>query len=156
MLALALASGCATPQGSDELFGYFIPAPVPEHDNYLAGEVARQLASLLPPASTRIELRQPCRDAFGQSLINQLRNKGYAVREASVAEARSDKDTARQGEGPPPLGATPLNYVVDAIESPALYRVTLRFGDQSLSRAYQPRGTALQPVGAWMRRERPL
>jgi hypothetical protein len=46
-----------------------------------------------------------------------------------------------------------MNYIVDFMDSPVMYRVTVHFGDHSISRAYQPKGKLVQPAGDWVRRE---
>ena len=63
LLVLALG-GCAT----SSPYGNFVNPPVAVDQEPLAGEAAKQLAALWPPARTRFALQQPTPDAFGAAL----------------------------------------------------------------------------------------
>lgn len=145
LFTAAISSGCGTTPRYNDSFGYFNPTPVLEHDKYLAVDAAKRLTALLPPATTKLQLRQPPKDTFGQSLIELLRSKGFALHEGKSEEL------AEKGASTP--DSTPLNYVIDFMDTHAMYRVTVQVGGQTLSRAYQPKGKLIQPAGDWIRRE---
>ena len=129
LLSLALG-GCATNQ-----YGNFIPTAVDQRQ--LAHEAVQQLITIWPPAKTRLEFKQPTPDIFGQTLVRELREQGYAVLEYSPAN--------------PTIGSTesyPLSYLLDQSDN-SLIRLMLFIGDQSIGRMYE--GTA--PVGNWVKRE---
>lgn len=152
--ALLAISGCGTSDRSTSPFGYFNPVPVPEFDQYLAEDAAKKLTALLPPATTKLDLLQPCQDAFGKSFVSLLRAKGYAVQESTNSTAdKQERAPATASSSNTALGSIPINYLLDTIDTPVLYRLTLRIGDQSLSRAYQPQGASIHPASAWIRRE---
>ena len=149
LLCVLGLAGCATPPTP---YGNFIGQAPAGYERTLAEDAARQLAAVYPPAATRFEVRQATPDGFGRQLMASLRTKGYAVREAGPTSVATG--AAARGE----TGATaatgpvlPLQYVLDR---PAdLVRVTLMIGDQSLTRAYLAQNGALQPAGAWVRKE---
>lgn len=145
LLAATLSTGCGTTSRMDSSFGYFNPTPVSEHDEYLAEDAARQLTVLLPPAATKLELLQHPSDRFGESLVSLLRGKGFALQEG--------KSNAPSFKAQNALDSTPMSYIVDFMDAPVMYRVTVHFGDHSISRAYQPKGKLVQPAGEWVRRE---
>ena len=76
LLALALSS-CATTRSQ---YGNLVESAVLDQE-MLATDAAQQLATLHAPARTRLELRQPATDPFGQALVRTLRNKGFALLE---------------------------------------------------------------------------
>lgn len=155
--ALTLA-GCATTAP----YGNFIPPAVAVDPQPLAAEASRQLAALWPPARTRFELQQATPDAFGAALVGELRAAGYAVLEASptAASAAGATDEAQDaapadpaaGFMPTPV-ARPLGYVLDHDAGSGLYRLTLRVGSQSLTRAYREQDRSLVAAGYWVRKE---
>ena len=119
-------------------------------DEFQKNDAVKQLVAVYPPASTRFDLQHATPDAFGSSLVESLRAKGYALLEfkpaapASAASAATDA-TATAGK--------PLRYILDQAES-NLYRVTLLVGNQSLTRAYSAaQNGTLYPAGAWVRKE---
>ena len=151
--ALTLA-GCATTAP----YGNFVPPAVAVDPQPLAAEATRQLAALWPPARTRFELQQATPDAFGAALVGELRAAGYAVLEASptMASAAGATDAApadpSAGFMPTPV-ARPLGYVLDHDADSGLYRLTLRVGRQSLTRAYREQDRSLVAAGYWVRKE---
>jgi hypothetical protein len=143
--------GCTTPQLST--YGNFTQsAPAAMHQT-VADDVVKQLVVLYPPATTRLDLQQATPDAFGSRLVESLRIRGYALLEfkpgsKTAASPDMGMDTNRAaGTG------KPLRYILDQFDA-NLYRLTVRVGDQSLTRAYAPaQGGTLRPAGAWVRKE---
>ncbi|MBB1602620.1 MULTISPECIES: TrbH Mating pair formation protein [Burkholderiales] len=147
LLVVGLA-GCATTAPST--YGNFTQSAPAAFNQTMADDAAKQLVAVYPPASTRFDLQHATPDAFGSSLVESLRAKGYALLEfkpaapASAASAATDA-TATAGK--------PLRYILDQAES-NLYRVTLLVGNQSLTRAYSAaQNGTLYPAGAWVRKE---
>jgi hypothetical protein len=136
LCALGLAGCAATPAP----YGNFVREGPAGYDRTVAEDGVRQLAAIYPPANTRFELQQPTPDAFGKLLTASLRAKGYAVRESAAS-----------GSAATAAPALPLRYVLD--QASGLYRITLHVGSQSLTRAYLAQNGALQPAGAWVRKE---
>lgn len=155
MLAL-LMSGCVTTTPAP--YGNQLPANGPSQDR-LADDALTQLVKLYPPAHVRLELQQVATDAFGASLLKGLRDRGYAVLEFDPrgAKAASSAVMAAQGSsGTKPVPgsqALPLRYVLDEVGSPDLYRLTLKIGNHSLTRAYLPKDGVLVPAGYWASQE---
>ncbi len=108
----------------------------------ISTDTVNRLVSLYPPASTRFHIKQNVKDHFGLSLVESLRQKGYSIDESSTSAA-STKGTQN----------VTLNYVVDEPIKGTLYRITLRVGQQSLSRAYRIKKGTLTPSGFWVRKE---
>lgn len=134
LLFIACTAGCATTH-----FGNY--AVVSQGINQtMAQDAANRLAALYPPAHTRFRLMQPTKDAFGVSLVQLLRKKGYSVVESTSKGASA--------------AGLSLRYVVDASSKHILHRVTLIIGAQSLSHAYVLKNDVLHPVGVWVRQER--
>lgn len=155
LVALALG-GCATTAP----YGNFVHSPVAVDQQPLAGDAARKLAALWPPAKTRFELKQPTPDAFGTALVGNLRAAGYAVLEygptkASVAGSAAHEEAPADPAGAvtPTMAALPLRYVLDHDAGTGLYRLTLWVGTQSITRPYLDQNRTLIPAGYWVRKE---
>lgn len=154
--AVVCLAGCVTTSPiAGGAYGNFISNAPATHEKQLADDAARQLRLLYPPASTRLDLRQPSADAFGRQLVEALRSQGYALQEMlpAAGEPAASSATAPATMAAHPTAGMPFNYVLDAIASPKLYRVTLILGSQTLTRAYVPQSEAVRPAGAWVRRE---
>lgn len=155
LVALALG-GCATTAP----YGNFVQPPVTVDQQQLAGDAAKQLAALWPPAKTRFELQQPTPDEFGAALVGNLRAAGYAVLEYAPPKAAGTRPaTADQQAGEPvavampTTAALPLRYVLDHDAGTGLYRLTLLIGSQSITRPYLEQNRTLIPAGYWVRKE---
>ena len=139
LLAMALA-GCA----STAPYGNFATHPPAGLEERIAADTVKQLVALYPPARTRFHLGQPTPDAYGSALVEALRAKGYALVEVK---------TSPQETAPATAPGLSLHYVLDAVASPNLYRVTVMVGQKSLSRAYLAQNNRVAPAGAWVRKE---
>lgn len=108
----------------------------------ITNDSVKRLVSLYPPAHTRFHIKQSVKDAFGLSLIESLRQKGYSLNESSMSGAsiQGARDVV-------------LYYVLDEPVKGALYRVTLVLGQKSLSRAYKIKNGVITPLGFWVRME---
>jgi hypothetical protein len=144
-------AGCAT----SELpaYGNFTQSAPAAMEQTLADDAVKQLAALYPPATTRLDLQQATPDAFGSRLVESLRAKGYALLEfkpgAKTAALPATPTATDRAAG----AGKPLRYIVDQFDA-NLYRLTVRVGDQSITRAYAPaQGGTLRPAGAWVRKE---
>lgn len=144
--AMAALGGCATPSP----YGNFVRNAVASFEQTIAADAARQVAAIHPPANTRVDLRQATPDAFGTSLVQALRARGYAVSEQGRPLQASTRPATASAPVAPGL---PMRYVLDHAGGPDLYRVTLSIGDQSLARAYLMRNGTAHPAGAWVRKE---
>lgn len=145
MLGLA---GCAA---SPAPYGNFVHEGPAGYDRTVAEDGVRQLAAVYPPANTRFDLQQATQDAFGKRLTATLRAQGYAVRESAASPIAQSAAARGEGSAATAAPALPLRYVLD--QASGLYRVTLHVGSQSLTRAYLAQNGALQPAGAWVRKE---
>ena len=141
MLLTGLLSGCATVPKEPT------PSPVSvELGKSLASDAVTQLQTLYPPAHTTINIEQAAlkTDSFGNALVVQLREKGYAVQII---------DPKQPGTA---VAGLPLHYTVD---TPAarwyigLYRVQLVVGKATLTRAYSEANNTAMPAGAWAKLE---
>lgn len=140
-LLLVGLAGCATNQP----YGNFAQNSPASYDQKMADDAVAQLVAVYPPASTRFDLLQLTPDAFGASLVESLRAKGYALLEF--------KPAAEAATATPTAGSLPLRYVLDQAPSSNLYRVTLLVGSQSLTRAYVEQDGSVFAAGAWVRKE---
>lgn len=138
IVTLATVSGCTATRESS-----ITQAPV-ALTQIIAQDSAKQLAALYPPARTRLELKQSSTDVFGRSLVDSLRQKGYSLAEAGTNEQHSTTKAASE---------VPLTYVMDNPIKNSLYRVSIRVGGQSISRAYILKNGQLNPVGFWVNQE---
>lgn len=152
LVALALG-GCATTAP----YGNFVQPPVTVDQQQLAGDAARQLAALWPPAKTRFELQQPTPDEFGAVLVANLRAAGYAVLEYAPQKTSGAAPDQKAGEPvavvTPTTAALPLRYLLDHDADTGLFRLTLLVGSQSITRPYLAQNHALVPAGYWVRKE---
>lgn len=140
LLITGLLSACAiTPRVS----GAAASASVPDGVGSVAADAVQFLQRRYPPGSTHWTLARPARDGFGVALVDSLRRQGYAVQEATASRGKPQ---------PAPAGPT-LDYVFEPVDT-GVYRLTLRIGTRSLSRAYMAAGDGrMQPAGAWSHRE---
>ena len=135
-LLLCLSTACASARTT----GSFVDRPATQAMRALAGDAARQLALLYPPASTQLSLRGRLDDEFGRALVTELRGHGFAVAEAT------------------PRGSQlAIAYVVDDIAQ--LYRVLLYVRSSTrnitLARVYAYRDASLRAASTWTQQERP-
>lgn len=156
LCCLAFA-GCGTSRtDTSRSLGDYSRGTSPAQIAKLAADAARQLSLLSPPAATRLEFTQTTADSFGKSLVEALRARGYAVNEQAAQTSAGVRPSPSARAAPPT--ATPderlrIGYLVDQIPEPAIVRVTLFVGKQSVTRGYLARGEAMHPVGAWLRKE---
>lgn len=134
--ALVCLAGCAS-----KPYGNYASQADAMVSRVMVADTVAQLAAILPPARTRFSVIQETPDRFGQSLVASLRNRGYAVMEYPASAEQ------------PARGALPLSYVVDSPADAAVFRVTVRVGRQTLSRAYAARPEGVYPAGVWSRKE---
>ncbi|MGL5336512.1 MAG: hypothetical protein ACRC9R_10300 [Enterovibrio sp.] len=144
-------AGCA-PQLQ---FGNFIEKQSVLDQEQLAHDTIKKIIELYPPGKTRFELQQPASDRFGLALVGGLRERGYAVLEFSCEQDKSainplEKESAPKRSEP---AALPLFYVVDQLAGTDLYRVIIKAGNNSLSRAYLQKNDGAAPAGSWAFKE---
>ena len=120
----------------------------------IAEDAVDQLVTLYPPAHTRLQIKQPTPDVFGQALTRQLRQHGYALIEFN---RRADKSRRQQSDNQALQNNNshiePLHYVFDRFVDTELYRVTLFLGSQSLTRAYSKEKGKTVAAGHWVHRK---
>ncbi|OJW51133.1 MAG: hypothetical protein BGO67_12455 [Alphaproteobacteria bacterium 41-28] len=152
LLTLTIA-GCAT-----DPYGNFVPSVNFDQQKLLtrelAGDAVKQLAVLYPPAKTRLEMKQITSDAFGITLVNTLREHGYALKEFNTEEVKSQTFKSQtfnaQASTSPAL---PLRYILDQADDSNLVFITLFVEDQSITRPYRIQNDSLTPAGNWVRKE---
>ncbi|MGL5292117.1 MAG: hypothetical protein ACRC9T_09365 [Vibrionaceae bacterium] len=153
-------AGCA-PQLQ---FGNFIEKPAVLDQELLASDTIKKIIELYPPGKTRFELQQPVPDLFGLALVRGLREHGYAVLEFSpeISRIAEHKPSANSKSYPLDRGhvpartepvTLPLHYVVDQLAGTELYRVSIKAGNNSLSRAYLQKSAGTAPAGSWAFKE---
>jgi hypothetical protein len=105
MATVFLSVGCAT-QGQR---GFYTKALSPTQSAEMAGDTAREMVALYPPASTYLALKQPTADPFGTALVGQLRNKGYALADEATTSKNQAKAAVMTAVG------ADFGYVVDRL-----------------------------------------
>jgi len=156
IVLLTLLTACASrsEQTSAE-YGNFVDQQPRAYGIKLADDAVLQLMAAYVPARTTFELQQKTPDAFGQHLVETLRDKGYAVQEQNrvndnyASPPAPEHGTAKKTA---PAGLE-LKYIVDRVGSPSLYRLTMLVGGKSMTRAYLEQDGALKAAGAWVRKE---
>ena len=138
LLTMAGLEGCVSAE-----YGNFTAQAPHTLNTTLLTDTVKQLEALYPPASIQLNIGQAIEnnDSFGAGLIATLRNHGYAVQDYSE-QPLSDKGIR-------------LQYLLDvpATAEQVLYRVKIRVGDNTLTRAYVVQNDTVIPAGAWTRRE---
>jgi len=134
-LLLGLSS-CASTR-----YGNFAEAPS-KYNQKMAADTVYQLVNIYPPATTKFNFQQETGDVFGETLMEKLRDSGYAVVELNKDESSSGS-THRDKT---------LSYIVD-LQMTNLYRITILIGDETLSRAYVVQNNLLYPAGSWVYKE---
>lgn len=144
VLSLSIHPGC---RERPKVYGNF--ANVESAD--LVHDALTAMLAAYPPAKTRLNLLHEAGDMFGFRLIESMRGNGYAVAEYA-GPAKGGKKPAVV-DSPSGLG---FGYILDRLKDSDELRVTLRVGDETLSRMYQVQGAAPQyvPVGSWVRRQK--
>lgn len=120
-------------------YGNYSEASLPANSS-MANDTVSYLATQFPPGRTTFKMKQTANDAFGVSLVQFLRSRGYAVQEYSP----QDSATA---------SGTPLGYVVNTL-MPNTYQITAYVGNVTFSRAFLAAtdGKAY-PAGPWTKGE---
>lgn len=141
LLTMVGLEGCATSEYGN--FTAQTPHTPQALNATLLTDTVKQLEALYPPARTQLNIGQAIEstDSFGAGLISTLRNHGYAVHD--YREQPLSKKGIR------------LQYLLDvpATAEQTLYRVKIRVGDNTLTRAYVMQNDTVIPAGAWTRRE---
>ncbi|MFO3582132.1 conjugal transfer protein TrbH [Legionella pneumophila serogroup 1] len=109
---------------------------VPGKETYLAQDAVSQMARVYPPAQHTLCLSQKVTDGFGRALIQGLRQKGYGVIETSCSKQKAN-----------------FFYVLDELQTPNLYRITLFVNQQILSRLYLRTPKHFGPASPWTHKE---
>jgi hypothetical protein len=143
VLALGGVTGCASLPAT-------APAqnrPVIDADPAIVADALETMVKVFPPALTPLVVRQTDAGAFGHSLLDGLRERGYAVIERDGAGDKSSRAKAV-------LGA-PFTYRLAPIAGTGMYELVLTVGDNKLSRLYilNVTDSRIYPGGAWSRRE---
>lgn len=138
LLLTLVCVGCAT-----DPYGNFVQG-VKVNQHQLAREAVKQFMVLYSPAKTRLEMKQVPSDAFGLSLVNRLREGGYAVREFNEEGNKSPSS---------PSSDLALRYVLDEVRENNLYVLTLFVGSHSLTRAYRIQNRSFIPAGNWVHKK---
>lgn len=114
-------------------------------------DVRQQLPTLWPAAKTRLVLAQPLTDPFSLSLVQALREAGYAVQESAEIDPKLSEPSAASmpAEGVA-AQALPLRFVLDRVDL-ALVRLTVWDGPRSMSRAYRVHDGQAVVAGQWSR-----
>lgn len=147
-LGIAALGGCATTQQQElaAYGGYGNHLAIGElEQERLAIEAVRQLASIYAPAQTRLELKQPTPDAFGLTLVKELRDRGYAVLEYAPKPPTENGEPANK---PTPSDFQALRYVLDKAGAD-FYRLTIAVGGESITRPYVDQEGVCVPAGYW-------
>lgn len=121
-------SSCATQRGAS--FVGKLPDDAASI-NTIAADAVNYITALYPPGRTSLKIAAPVgkmTDPFSQALENGLRARGFTI-------ARPESSST---------GAIPLSYTLDRLQqekdaSPVWY-LTLRLGDQQVSRVYNGAG----------------
>ncbi len=144
---IAFLTACSIMSKKPALGSYTVGASA-AINKMMASDLATKMSALYPPARSKIVLRHTTTDAFGASLADALRKRGYALSE-------SVKPTPTTVSGNATAGASDLNlsYVVDQPLDTATIRVTVFINAQSLSRLYQHNESGVVAAGYWVRKE---
>lgn len=127
LILSVLVSGCASNQYGNHLKSEISHAVIRD-------DVLSLLTERYPPAVTELSLVHAInkKDRFGSSLINEMRQQGYAVHEFGNETSRDVKEFA---------------YTLDYIEN--FYRITLYVDETRLSRAYVEESGEHVPLSGW-------
>ncbi len=147
LLSCLILNGCATTQ-----YGNFIQNASIDASQAMANDAAAQIGRLYPAASTQLNLNHVVNDPFGHTLVDKLRQSGFAVLE-TVNEPISILPLSlpeASAQSLPQQGLT-FGYVVD--QSDELYHANVHIGDRHLSRAFLVKDNAIYPAGHWVSRQ---
>ena len=138
-LTLGALAGCASIQPQARTHAY----RVTNADPAVTGDAIDVMVKVFPPALTPLSVAPADGDAFGQSLLAGLRERGYAVAE-------------RRGSGRNAVVAgAAFHYRLAPIVDSGMYELVLTVGDARLSRLYifDTTQSRLTPGGEWSRKE---
>lgn len=106
---------------------------------YITDDAVSHITKVLPPAKTQINLANADtlsdKDLFGKSLINGLRQHGFAA-----TTGIPDADSA----------FLPLTYALSNLDTPNNYHVVINIGNYQFSRLYKAdKAGNIQPATMW-------
>lgn len=132
-IAISLCVGCASQYGSTVKNNS-------DANEIIAIDSLAKLAELYLPAKTTFSLAHPIseKDIFAQTLVNGLRDRGYAV------------DEFKKGISP---AGVPLRFSLDEIRGEDLFRVSLLVDNKVITRAYRNDAGLITQASAWALKE---
>lgn len=147
---LTACSGTLKPPGQTPRAGTYLGTLVVD-TSVIVQDVRQQLQTLWPAAKTRLVFEQSLTDSFSLSLVQALREAGYAVQEPSAVAGTPTgaQPTFAQAEGIA-VNTLPLRFVLDRVDT-ALMRLTVWDGQRSMSRAYRLQEGQAVVAGQWSR-----
>ncbi|MDR2452004.1 MAG: hypothetical protein LBE85_09640 [Candidatus Accumulibacter sp.] len=152
---MALAACAGTPEATppdlpQNMYGAFAGI-APDLESQLAGEAARQLVHIRPPAENLLDFQQkiPDDDRFGQKLLRATQDNGYFIRQSHVKgmEPQCGQMPVIRKNGDDAPQVAPACYLVDEVEG--LLRLTLFAAGDIWSRLFTVGEDGLRPAGAW-------
>lgn len=147
LLSCLILNGCVSMQ-----YGNFIQNASVDANQAMADDAAAQIGRLYPAASTQLNLNHVVNDPFGHTLVDKLRQSGFAVLETVNEPINLLSLSLPEGssQSQPQQGLT-FSYVVD--QSDELYHANVHIGDRHLSRAFLVKDNAVYPAGHWVSRQ---
>lgn len=138
IFAVLLLTACASKQSP---YGNFTNQNLAQKgvDNQLANDVIKQIQREYPAAGTKFNLIHTIeeKDEFGKTLINDLRQKGFAI-------AEYNKSVEPDGHS--------FAYIIDYINGNNLV-VTIKIDTSSISRMYEVDQHQAKAIGYWSHME---
>lgn len=134
LMACVMLHGCATTNIIAPQWGMLTATTFTNIDD-IVNESVLEISSNWAPAKTQLTTAISYDDnGFGEKLKTSLRQVGYKLDETETSNEHNV-----------------INYLLDGGEDD-IYRLLIKIGDQSISRAYINSGGTLLPAGQWIMR----
>lgn len=137
-LLVIVLTGCASSE-----YGVYTPLNT-ANSARLAIDASNVLPRAYAPSVTRFNVKQETSDAFGDTLIRLLRQKGYAVAE--------NPQFWHSVYLSPKAPGFSFNYVIDQVSDDQT-RLSLMVEGSTISRLYRTVNGVVTPVGFWAKRD---
>lgn len=112
----------------------------------MVADISEQMIDLYPPANTTLFYLHKDRDFFGKKLTTELRQAGFKVCVFDNQEEKKEKTFTKKDvlERSRELD---FGYIIDREKEGSIIRITLKVGNNSLSRGYD--AETFKPISLW-------
>lgn len=139
---LFVLGGCAV---QSTQCGDFVKNLKPQDKQVVIDDFVKKMVEIFPPAKTRLVMGQEIKDPFGNKIIKNLREKGYAIATSNTPDNNEDNQNK--------INIFTYVFAKDQLSGKNVYWLNIKVGEQRLSRPYIIHYGKIVPAGYWTHRE---